>query len=504
MGADVSILSLTLHGFAQLFTVYHLGLMVLGMAGGIVAGALPGIGPSMAVALLLPFTLTMGPITGMILLGAIWVGAIYGGSITAILFKVPGTPASVATTLDGYPMTQKGEGDMAIVTALLSSCFGGLVGAILLLFLFVPLSQISLKFSKPEYFWLCVFGLTAISSISAKNVLMGVTAVILGLLISTIGMDPIMGTPRFTFGNFALMQGVHLVPALIGVFAFPQLCEMILHTESYEVKYHQRGARELLSGVGAYLIRNCKIILARSSILGTLIGVLPGAGTSIASIIGYNEAMRWDKHPEKYGTGCMEGVAASESANNGVIGGSCIPMMALAIPGCPTAAIIMGAFLTHGIVPGSHLLEKSGDIAFVFICSLVVLNFIMVAVGFFMGRPIAKVQKLPAFYIAPLIMVLCLLGAYTIRNSMTDVYIMLTIGISVFLGNKVGLPSAPVALGIVLGSIAEEALSVSLYMAQAEGSLLGTLIMRPICLVLIAICIVSALSPFFMKKSKSE
>ena len=501
---EINTFDLALNGLWACLEPYHLVLMVAGMAAGIVAGAMPGIGPSMAVALILPFTLGMGPVTGLILLGSLWVGATYGGSITAILFKVPGTPASVATTLDGYPMAQKGEGDVAIVTGLLSSTVGGIVGALFLLFLFVPLSRIALKFSKPEYFWLCVFGLTAISSISAKNVLMGVTAVVLGLLIQTVGIDPMYGMPRFTFGSAELMQGINLVPALIGIFAFPQMLDMILNTEGRNIPYHQRGAKELITHVFRYLFTKCKAIMARSSIIGTFIGILPGTGTSIASIIGYNEAVRWDKHPEKYGTGCIEGVCASETANNAVIGGSCIPMMALAIPGCPTAAIIMGAFLTHGIVPGSSLLIKSGDIAFVFIDALIFLNIVMFAVGFFMGRPIAKSQKLPPFYLAPLIMVLCVLGAFSIRNSMTDVYIMLTIGVFVFLGNKVGLPSAPLALGVVLGSIAEEALSASLFMAEAEGGVFQTMFMRPLCMVLIAVSILSAMTPLFTRKKQKK
>lgn len=501
---EINTFELAFNGFLAVLTFKHLFLMIVGIASGIAAGAMPGIGPSMAVALVLPFTLSMGPVTGLILLGALWTGAVYGGSITAILFKVPGTPASVASTLDGYPMTQKGEGDVAIVVGLISSGVGGVVGGLFLLFLFVPLSNIALKFSKPEYFWLCVFGLTAISSISANNVLMGVTAVILGLLIQTIGLDPLYGIPRFTFGNPELMQGIHLVPALIGIFAFPQMLEMFLHTEGQNVSYRQRGARELMGHVCGYLFHNCKRIMARSAILGTLIGILPGTGTSIASIIGYNEAMRWDKHPEKYGTGCIEGVCASETANNAVIGGSCIPMMALAIPGCPTAAIIMGAFLTHGIVPGSDLLTKSGDIAFVFIAALIILNFIMVGVGFFMGRPIAQAQRLPEFYLAPIIMVLCLLGAFAIRNSMTDVYVMLGLGVGVYLANKAGMPSAPLALGVVLGTIMEEALGVSLIMAQGEGGVVDTLFMRPLCIGLIIISVLSAMTPLFVNKKKKN
>ncbi len=491
-------------GFANIWAPYHIFLMVAGVTGGIVAGALPGIGPALAIALLIPFSLVMGTMPGMVLLGAIWCGCTYGGSITATLFKVPGTPASMATTFDAYPMTEKGEGDIALTTCLVSSVIGGIVGAALLLWLFVPLSEVALRFSKPEYFWLCVFGLTAVSSVSGKNIRMGIMSVLLGLAIRMLGMDPTYGMPRFTGGNITLMQGVDLVSALVGIFAFSQVLEMSSLGAASGVNYTQRKSGELIRTTLGRMFSRCKATIVRSAIIGTIVGILPGTGTSIASIISYNEAMRWSKTPETFGKGEIEGVVASETANNAVIGGSCIPMMALAIPGCPAAAVIMGAFMSHGIVPGSKLLVESGELAFTFIWVLIMVNLFMLVIGFYMGRPIAKTVQLPPWYIAPTILLLCSIGTYSVRNSLFDIYVMVGLGLFTFFGRKVGIAPAPLALGMVLGPITEEALNAALVMAQASESLWRTMIARPICLVLIGLTLLSLLTPLMIRKKSSR
>jgi putative tricarboxylic transport membrane protein len=476
--------------------------MSVGLAAGIVAGTLPGLTATMAVALLVPVTFIMEPASGLVLLGAIWCGAIYGGANAAILLNIPGTPSSIATTLDGYPMTKNGQADKALLTSLISSVIGGIIGVIILLTLFAPLAQISLKFGKPEYFWLCIFGLTTISAMSTGNVIKGLLGGTIGLLLGTIGLDPVAGVPRFTFGYLPLIQGIQLVPALIGFFAFSQMLILMEHDEKYIAKYKQTPG--LIKLLLSEMIQKGRGILLRSSILGTFIGMLPGAGGPVASIIAYNEAVRWDKNPEKYGKGAIEGIMASESSNNAVIGGALIPMMGLGIPGCPVAAVIMGGLLAHGIVPGSKLLAESGDVAYTFITSLVVANILMLFVGYFMLKLIANILNVPLYFVAPIILVLSSIGSYALRNSMLDVFVMVLCGTFAYILSKVGIDPGPLSLGLVLGPIAEDALGVSLVIAQAKGSILDTLFLRPLCLILIILSILSAFSPLIISHLKNK
>ena len=493
---EKSVLELITSGLVNSLQPEHIMLMVLGVSGGIVVGILPGLTATMAVALLVPVTFAMAPASGLVMLGAIWCGAIYGGANAAILLNIPGTPSSVATTFDGYALTKNGDADKALFTSLASSVIGGLLGVFILMVLFAPLARISLMFGKPEYFWLCIFGLTTISAMSTGNVVKGLLAAAIGLLLGTIGLDPIAGTPRYTFGYFPLIQGVQLVPALIGFFAFSQALKLVEQDKKFIAEYKQTP--KLLTRVLPEILGKCKANLLRSSLIGTFVGMLPGAGGPVASIIAYNEAVRWDKEPKKYGKGAIEGIVASESANNGVIAGALIPMMGLGIPGCPVAAVVMGGLLAHGIIPGSKLLSESGDVAYTFIASLLVANIIMLIVGYFMLKAAANIMKVPAYYIAPVILVLSVIGSYALRNSLLDVLVMVTCGILAYLGSKVGIDAGPLSLGLVLGPIAEGALGVSLVMAQAKGSIVQVLFLRPLSLFFIALIIISVLTPLLL------
>ncbi len=501
---EQSVTELIIHGFKNCLTLQHFFLIVVGLAGGIVGGALPGITATMSIALLTPLTLAFNPASGLVFLGAIWCGAIYGGSIAACLFKVPGTPSSVATTFDGYPMTQGGDGDKALVTSLVASVVGGIFGVLCLIFAFAPLAKASVKFSKPEYFWLCVFGLTTISAMASESLTKGLLAGCVGLLIETIGLDPLVAKPRFTFGYLPLIQGIHLVPALIGVFAFSQMLTIVEQPKGAMAEVRKRNNWILISSVLSEMWGKCKGILLRSSILGTFIGILPGAGGPIGSIVAYNEAVRWDKNPQKYGKGAIEGVAASESANNAVIGGSLVPMMGLGIPGCPAAAVIMGGLFAHGLIPGSRLLIDSGDVAYIFITSLIFANLAMLVIGFILLRASVNALKVPTYYVGPMVMVLTVIGSYAFRNSMVDVYVMVGCGLVAYFGSKVGLDPGPMSLGLVLGPIAEEALGVSIMMGQAKEALFSFLFLRPICIVLIILSILSALTPIFLSRRQKR
>ena len=340
------ILPATLH----LFEPLNIILMLAGLTGGIIIGALPGLSATMGVALMVPATFAMNPTSGLIMLGAIYAGAIYGGANSAILICTPGTPSSVATTFDGWPLCQKGRADLGLYTSLLSSAFGGIVGTLFLLCLGGSLARFALQFGGPESFWLCLFGLSTIAVMTPDNMGKGIVSGAVGILVSTIGLDPNTGAPRFTFGTYDLLQGVSVIPCMIGLFSFSQVLYLIGTDKSFIAEYHpHKGA---FGKVFRYLAAHCKTILVRSSVLGTWIGMLPGAGGEIASIISYNESKRWDKDPSRYGKGSLEGVAASESANNAVIGGSLIPMLTLGIPGSAVAAVILGALMAHGIQPG--------------------------------------------------------------------------------------------------------------------------------------------------------
>lgn len=493
-----SFVALTWSGLLNAVTPYHLLLCSFGIVVGIVAGALPGVSSTTACALLVPMTFSMAPESGLILLGAIWTAAIYGGSNAACLLNIPGTPSSIATTFDGYPMTRKGEGERAMSISLFASVFGGLVGVFVLLFAFAPLAQISVKVGSSEFFWLCIFGLSTIASMSYGNCVKGLISGCLGLLIGTIGLDPVVGVPRFTFGFDSLIQGVQLVPALIGFFAVAQVLELTEQRSAAIAEY--RITPHLFRDVMGELLTKYKLNLMRSSLIGTFIGMLPGAGGPVASLISYNEAMRWDKNPKRFGTGVADGIVASETANNAVIGGSLVPMMGLGIPGCPTAAVVMGGLLIHGIIPGSKLLTDSAPIAYTFITSLLVANVLLIFIGFFMLRLSANLLRVPARWIIPMVLVLATIGSYSMNNSMVDVYVMVACGIVSFLIGRMGFEAGPMALGLVLGPIIENALNISLTMVQAKGSFMDVFVFRPLCLVFIALTALALFLPTLQAK----
>lgn len=345
----------------------NLFLMIAGLTGGIVIGALPGLSATMGVALMVPATFAMTPTHGLVMLGAIYAGAIYGGANSAILICTPGTPSSVATTFDGWPLCKNGQADTALYTSLLSSAFGGIIGTFFLLFLAGALARFALNFGGPENFWLCLFGLSTIAVMTPENMGKGIVSGAIGLLVSTIGLDPNTGIPRFTFDIYGLVQGVSVIPCMIGLFSFSQVLYLIGTDRTFVAAYHPR--RGTFDRVAGYLATRCKKVLLRSSIIGTWVGMLPGAGGEIASIIAYNESKRWARDPSIYGKGSIEGVAASESANNAVIGGSLIPMLTLGIPGSAVAAVILGALMAHGIQPGFKIFTATGELAYTFIFS---------------------------------------------------------------------------------------------------------------------------------------
>lgn len=485
----------------HLFEPFNILLMIAGLTGGIIIGSLPGLTATMGVALMVPVTFAMDATSGLIMLGAIYIGSIYGGANSAILICTPGTPSAVATTFDGWPMCQQGNADRGLYGSLISSSFGGIIGTFMLLFLAAPLARFSLNFQAAENFWLCIFGLSTIAVMSSGNMVKGLMSGAIGLLVSTIGLDPHEGIPRFTFGYYPLVQGVAVIPAMIGLFSFSQVLYLIGSYKPFIAEYNPtKGAfRKTFSE----LFRKCKVILLRSSIIGGFVGMLPGAGGEIASIIAYNESKRWDKNPEKYGKGAIEGVAASESANNAVIGGALIPMLTLGIPGSAVAAVILGALLAKGIQPGFKVFTASGDLAYTFIMSQFAVNLLMIPVGFLLAKLMTRLLKVRLTVVAIGIVVLSVIGSYAISNSMLDIWMVLAFGFFGYFCARVGFDTGAMALGIILGEMIEENLGKAEQLSHSMGdSLLRALTASPISWLLIALTALSLCTPMLLKMKR--
>ena len=425
--------------------------MVVGCVLGILGGAMPGISPSTAVALLVPFSYTMDPRLALIMLVAIYQGSNYGGAITAILLNTPGTPSTAATCFDGYPLTQQGQAGKALGVALVGSCVGGGIAAIILIFFCVPLARVALKFSPAAYFGIAMFGLATVASLGGGNVLKAIVAVLIGLLIETIGLDPISGLYRFTFGSDLLYDGFALIPALLGLFAVSTVFEQF---EKWT------GLERIMAKVDSILppfkeIWGLKRVMLQSSIIGTIIGVFPGAGGTISSFISYDVAKRTSKEPEKFGKGSLEGLAAPETADSSSVGGALVPLLALGIPGSATDAVLIGAFMLHDIVPGPLLFRDHPTIAYGIFASLLAANVLILFIGLYGNRLFVKMASMSDAVLHPLILVVALIGTYSVNNSLFDIGSCIGFGILGWILKRYGYPPAPVVLGLVLGKLIE-------------------------------------------------
>jgi len=464
----------------------------LGVVVGVAVGALPGFTTGMGVAVLLPVTFSMTPLAGLALLGAIYVGAMYGGAILAIMVNTPGTPAAAATVLDGYSMTKKGQAGEALIEASVSSFWGTILGALALLFLAPPLAAVSLKFGPPEMFMLAMFGLTIVVSLTANSILKGAISCIIGLLIGAVGMDPLIAFPRYTFGESNLLAGVAFVPALIGLFSASQVFALIqeggdniLEIDTKVVKDVKPTLKDMIMYPKVYL---------RSGIIGIIVGVAPAAGASIAAFIGYNEGKKWSKTPEEFGKGCREGVAAAETANSASVGGSLVPTLTLGIPGNSVTAILMGGLMIHGLRTGHTLFSEHAHIVYPFIISLFVASFMMLFIGLYGSKYFAAIAKTPINVLIVMVFVFGGLGAYAVTNNIFDIYVMFVFGIVGYLLRIAKFDLAPIVLGMILGPIAERGLNQTMVIARGKA-VIPFMFSRPICIVLLIISIVSVLTP---------
>jgi len=487
-------------GSLNLLSPMNILVMFLGMTIGIIGGMLPGISVVTTLALFVPFTFSMPTNTALIALGAVFCGATYGGANAAILINTPGQPGSIATTFDGYPMTKQGRAEEGLYTALLASAFGGVVGALLLLLFFEPLSSVALKFGSESFFWMAIFGLTTLAAMSPGNVMKSLLGGCIGLALSTVGLDPADGMPRFTFDVYELVQGLDMVILMTSLFSFSQMLFLLESRDGYiaELVRHPGAFLTALKGVWG-----ARKLLTVMSAIGCFIGGLPGAGGSVASIIAYNEAKRWDKKPERYGTGVLEGVAVPEAANNACVGGSLVPLMALGIPGSASAAILMGGLLSQGLTPGPQLLEQNADVAYTFISSLIFVNIVMVIVGYVLVKVCSRILDVPKLVIIPTVITLSILGAYSLRNSMFDVLVLLITGGFSYLFLKANISPAAIALGVVLGPIIEESLTTTI-MRSYSSSLVELLIFSPMSMLFITLSAISLLLPVWLSRKKGH
>jgi len=481
----------------------NLTLALLGVIAGTIIGALPGLTATMAVAILVPMTFTMEPVTALIVMGAVYTGAVYGGAYSAILLNTPGTPSAIATTFDGYPMAKRGDGNLAISIACLASVSGGLVGAFALLTISPYLAKVALAFGPAEYFWLAVLGLTLIAALSQGNLIKGVLAGCFGLLLSTIGVAEISADVRFTFAMPALLGGIAIIPALIGLYCIPVLIDLIATPDKHlKVTKESSGYR---LGEAFKSTFKAPLNVIRSSVIGTIVGILPGAGGSIASLVSYAEARRSSKKTETFGKGNPEGIVATESANNATVGGGLVPTFVLGIPGTPPDAIILGAMMIQGLRPGPSLYSDQPEVIYTFVWGLVIATILMLPVGLFIGRYAYRaILALPKAFLVPSVVIMTMIGAYAVRNSVADMIIMLALGVIGWILSRYGYSQSSIVLGLILGRIAEQGFVQTWIIGTAKGNPFLELVGRPISMGIIAFILASFAFPLISKWLKSR
>lgn len=471
-------MELFISGMEILFNWQILLAIPLGLTLGIIVGAIPGLTSDLGIILCIPLTYTMEPTLAIMILLAIYVGGTYGGAITAILINTPGTSANAATLFDGYPMTQKGEAYKALSMALYASTIGGIISAFVLLFAAPPIAKITLLFGPAEYLALAVFGLSVIAGVSNDNIFKGLIGACIGIFVSTIGLDNISGTVRFTFENIQLRRGIDLIIALIGLFA---ISEILMKS-----KYNPRLDRKI---VDPSSITHCKVTkeeykrcrkpISIGTVIGVIIGATPGTGGGLAAFIAYNQTKQSSKHSETFGKGEIEGVAASESANNAACGGTMIPMLTLGVPGDGATAILMGAFMVHGLVPGPMLFKEQGNILYAIMLGLILTNISLLFVGKFFTRFYAHITRIPFELLACIVLIFCSAGAYSTNNSIYDVFYIYIFGIVAYFLRRMNFQLVPILLGIVLGPLAETNFRRALILSDGSLSIFVT---RPISL----------------------
>jgi putative tricarboxylic transport membrane protein len=475
-------LQFLLAGFAAALTPANLTFAFVGCVLGTLIGVLPGLGPAAGTAILIPLTFNLDPTGAIIMLSAIYYGAMYGGTITSVLINVPGEAASVITCIDGYEMAKQGRAGTALGIAGIGSFIGGTIAASLLVVVATPLSRLALSFGPPEFFALLLVGLCLVTSLAGRSLIAGVLMTVFGLLLAMIGIDPVRGAPRFTFGTPDLYDGVGFIPVAMGLFGIGEILANV-----------EKPAREVLRTKLSGLLpsreewRRSVGAIGRGTGIGFFLGLIPGVGSIIPTFMSYVVEKRISKTPERFGKGAIEGVAGPETANNAYANAAMVPLLTLGIPSSPTIAVLMGAFIINGLTPGPFLFQERPDLVWAVIASFFVGNVILIVLNLPLVGLWAKLLEVPFHYIAVGTLLFCILGAYSINQSLFDVWVMLGFGIVGYFLRKLDFPLAPAVLGLILGPMLEKSLRTSLEMSAGNFSIFFT---RPISAVLIGLAIV--------------
>ena len=480
------------NGFSIVFEPMMLLMVLFAVVIGTIFGALPGVSATMAVALGLPFTYSMNPIQAIVFLVAIYCSSITGGGITAILFKIPGVPSSAPTTFDGYPMAQKGQAGKAMGVALACSAIGGLFSALAMFLLSPQLTQAALSFGPSEMFAVTFLGLSILSSLDAKNILRTILSGLLGLLMATIGQDPMYGVQRLTFGSNQLLSGIEMIPVLIGIFAVTEVLFQTVEKKRLKAEDGIGGGKVNTEMPSIKEWLSIKWVVLRSAVIGTLVGILPGAGATIASFLCYSTENRLSKYPEKFGTGIIDGIAASETANNAATGGAMVPLLSLGIPGGNAAAVMMSALVLKGVQVGPLLLINQPDYLSATFVSMMISNILMVFIAILIAKVFARILAIPYSFLGPIIVMLAIIGSYATSMSTIDVKIMAIAGIAGVLFKVMHLNSAALILGLVLGPICERNFSRAFTLSRGN---LADMFNRPIAGGIMVVCVILLLYP---------
>jgi putative tricarboxylic transport membrane protein len=490
----MEILSGLVQGFAVALQPANLLWCFVGVVLGTVVGILPGLGPPATIAMLLPLTFLMHPAAAMIMLAGIYYGAKYGGSTTSILLNVPGESASVVTCLDGYQMARKGRAGAALGIAAIASFIAGTVGVLGLMLIAPPLARMALAFSSPEYFALMALGLAMVVLLAGRSMLKALLAMLVGLWIAGIGTDPFSTTSRFTFGRLELLSGVDFVVVAIGLFAIGEVLACMEAREEARALPVPKGLRNLLPT--AQDLKDCRFAFVNGSVIGFLIGVLPGAGSTIASFISYGVEKAVSRRPGEFGTGVVEGVAAPEGANNSETGGALVPLLTLGIPGSGTTAVLLAALVLWGFKPGPLFIAENPALFWGLVASMYIGNVMLLVLNLPLVPLFAQVLRTPGFVLYPLILGISLVGVYSVSGSFFDVALLVAFGLLGYLMRKLDYPAAPLILGVVLGGAMERALRQSLMMSQGSLSIFAA---RPICAAMLSLALLILLIPLFNK-----
>lgn len=470
-------------GFANVFQPMNLLLTVFGTVVGVVIGCLPGLSGSMGIILLLPLTYTLEKSAALVMLCGIFCGSMFGGSVSAILLRTPGTPSATATLLDGYPLAQQGKAGKAIGIAAVSSFIGGIISTICLIFIAPQLAKVALKFHSADYFALALFGISIMASAAGKNIVKGLISGAIGLLISMVGTDPLVGAARFNFGSTKMLIGFPQLAVLIGVFAISEVFTQVQGGKNV-VEIKEQAVTNVFPSFKE--IKGFLLAAIVGSLIGVFIGIVPGTGGAIAVFMAYNVAQKISRHPERFGHGSYEGVAAPEAANNGTTGGALIPMLCLGIPGDTVTSVMLGALTLIGVTPGPQLFTQNASIVYAIFAGMIVIQFLMLGFGVLFARVAPKVLRIPVKYLMPIIMALCIVGAFCLSNQVYHVAVAIAFGFIGYFMKKFNFPGAPLVLGVILGPIAEKNLDRALQLSRNDWTVFFR---RPIALTFILLSI---------------